>query len=173
MSQRAEQAAGLIRDAVQKIITTYIHDPRVRGLVTVTRVTVSDDLRGATVYVSVMPEKHRDLTLHGLQAAAKHIRHRVSDQLALRTIPDLAFKPDKAAARQAQVLDAIAQVAREREDTESDPDARVESWGAEFAPPAPEPIGGTDPTSLEPDTDAAASEGKEQAKPGRSEEGAP
>ncbi|MGP1271975.1 MAG: 30S ribosome-binding factor RbfA [Phycisphaerales bacterium] len=137
MNQRAQQAAGLVREAVQKVISSHLHDPRVRGLVTVTRVTISDDLKSATVYVSVMPEQHRDLTMHGLRAAAKHIRRRISDELALRSIPELTFKSDAAAARQAQVLDALALVAREREAREQELQP-----GAEQAPDKTDPHDG-------------------------------
>ncbi|MEM8758022.1 MAG: 30S ribosome-binding factor RbfA [Planctomycetota bacterium] len=126
MSQRTEQAAGLIRDAVQAVIAKGLHDPRVRGLITATRVTLSDDLRQATVFVSVLPDDKRELTMHGLRAASKHIRHEISGKLALRSIPELSFKPDIAAARQAQVLDALADVARERETTDESPGT---TWG--------------------------------------------
>ncbi|MEM9166600.1 MAG: 30S ribosome-binding factor RbfA [Planctomycetota bacterium] len=144
MSQRAEQAAGLIREAIQKVIAEGLHDPRIRGLITVTRVTVSDDLRSATVYVSVMPEEQRDLTMHGLTAAAKHIRHAISDKLALRVIPGLAFKPDLAAARQAKVLDALADVARERSGDAEASDA----WSPTHRRPAP--TDSPTPTDTEP-----------------------
>ena len=123
MSQRTDQIAGLLRDAIQKVIAKGLHDPRIRGLITVTRVTVSEDLQSATVYISVMPEQHRDLTMHGLRAAAKHIRHAVSNQLALRKTPELLIKPDTVAARQASVLDALAKVANE-------PERKPEPWGS-------------------------------------------
>lgn len=139
MSQRADQAAGLIRDAVQKVITKHLHDPRIRGLITVTRATVSDDLKSATVYISVLPDQHRELTMHGLQAASKHIRHRISEELALRTIPDLLFKPDAAAARQAEVLDALSQVARERESRGETDVPPAPAWGSTPAEPNDEP----------------------------------
>ncbi|MEL6311612.1 MAG: 30S ribosome-binding factor RbfA [Planctomycetota bacterium] len=124
MSQRSDQVAGLLREAIQKVISKGLHDPRVKGLITVTRVTVSEDLRSATVYISVMPDQHRDLTMHGLVAASKHIRHEISNQLALRKTPELLFKPDVKAARQAAVLDALSKVANE-------PERAPEPWGAE------------------------------------------
>ena len=132
MTQRTDQIAGLLREAIQKVIAKGLHDPRVRGLVTVTRVTVSEDLQSATVYISVMPDQHRDLTMHGLRAAAKHIRHEISDALALRKTPELLFKPDVAAARQASVLDALSKVA-------SEPERKPESWGSSDTPSANNP----------------------------------
>lgn len=132
MSQRSDQVAGLLRESIQKVIAKGLHDPRVKGLITVTRVTVSEDLRSATVYISVMPESDRELTLHGLRAASKHIRHQISDSLALRRVPDLLFKPDAAAARQAAVLDALAKAINE-------PERKPESWGSSEAQSANNP----------------------------------
>lgn len=146
MTQRTDQIAGLLREAVQKVIAKGLHDPRVRGLITVTRVTVSEDLQSATVYISVMPDTARDLTMHGLRAAAKHIRHAASDQLALRRTPDLLFKPDVAAARQASVLDAIAKAANE-------PERKPESWGSSEPQSANNPAEPTPETSAEPEED--------------------
>jgi ribosome-binding factor A len=105
----------MLRDAIQGVVSKGLHDPRVRGLVTITRVNTSEDFSSATVYVSVLPAEHRDLTLHGLRAAAPHIRHQVADKLDMRRTPDLLFKPDVAAARTHEVLDALAKVAQERE----------------------------------------------------------
>lgn len=146
MSQRSDQVAGLLREAIQKVIAKGLHDPRVKGLITVTRITVSEDLRSATIYVSVMPESARDLTMHGLRAASKHIRHQISDSLALRRIPDLLFKPDAAAARQAGVFDALAKVANE-------PEREPAAWGADESESANNPPQ-DDHTDSVPDTEA-------------------
>lgn len=106
--RRTQQVAGEVRRAVQEIISKGLSDPRVRGLITVTEVTLSDDLRSATIMVSVMPEEHEELTMHGLRAASRYIRREAGELVAMARLPDLAFKGDKRFKRQAAVLDAIA-----------------------------------------------------------------
>ena len=54
MSHRRARFASALRNVVAKLIPAELSDPRIRGLVTVTRVEVSPDLRLAKVYVSVM-----------------------------------------------------------------------------------------------------------------------
>ena len=74
MTVRNVQVASIIQRAVQVLLTRGLSDPRVRGLVSVTRVSVTPDLAQATVFVSVIPNTRAELTMHGLRHAAKHIR---------------------------------------------------------------------------------------------------
>lgn len=119
MSQRSQRISALLREAVQNVISKGLQDPRVRGLITVTKVTTADDLSQATIHVSIMPIEHADLTMHGLRAAAAHIRRQAGAKLTLSRVPQLLFKLDTTTARQSGVLDAIAKVTKEREDREA------------------------------------------------------
>ena len=120
MSQRADRISALLRESIQNVLSRGLSDPRIRGLVTVVGVTVADDLSRATVLISVMPFEHGELTMHGLKAASAHIRRQVGNATAIRRVPELVFKLDTSSARQAKVLDALARVAREREESEAD-----------------------------------------------------
>ncbi len=115
MTLRTERVASLVQGAVQQVLARGLSDPRVRGLVTVTGVVVSQDLKHATVRISVMPAEHADLTLHGLKAASRHIRHKIADAVALPDAPRLTFKLDRGASHQAGVLEALARVRAEEE----------------------------------------------------------
>jgi len=115
MSRRTEQIGSLLRTAVQEVIARGFQDPRIRGLITITDLTVSPDLKAATIMISVLPEDRQDLTLHGLRAAAAHIRHEVSERLDLRVTPHLHFKLDASLKKQAGVFEALSRVAEERE----------------------------------------------------------
>ncbi len=109
MTRRAERVASAVHAAVQAVLSRGLSDPRVRGLITVTGVTVTDDLRQAFVRVSIMPAEHEELTMHGLRAAAAHVRHAIGDALELRRTPDIEFRLDRATKRQAAVLEALEQ----------------------------------------------------------------
>lgn len=103
MSHRSEQIASGIQRAVQTVIGRGLHDPRVRGLVSVTRVSIDDDLSHATVFVSVLPEEHGELTMHGLRAAAVMIRSEVGKVIKVRRTPRLTFRLDDTIKRQAEL----------------------------------------------------------------------
>jgi ribosome-binding factor A len=119
MSRRSQQLSSTIRDALQAVIDRGLADPRISGLITVTQVRVTDDVKSAFVDVSVLPAEKQDLTMHGLRAAARHIRREVGDQVAIKQMPELVFRLDESLKKQAGVLDAIARASAEREARES------------------------------------------------------
>lgn len=139
MSRRTDQMGSTIQRAIQKILADGLADPRVRGLITVSGVELSDDLRRAVVLVSVYPAEHQELTMHGLRSAAGHLRRRLASATALPVLPQLVFRLDKTMKRQAAVLEALAKVAAEREETQSTgndvPGTRA---GIDAAPQPPE-----------------------------------
>ncbi len=103
MSHRVEQITSTIQRAVQTVISRGLNDPRVRGLVSVTKVLVDDDLSKATVFISVMPAEHGALTMHGLRAATKRIRRDVGGVIRLRRVPRLSFRLDDSIKRQSEL----------------------------------------------------------------------
>lgn len=129
MSQRTDRISALLRESIQKVISKGLHDPRVSGLITVTGVTTDNDLTQSTVTVSVLPADRAELSMHGIRAAAAHIRHQVGNDVALRKMPKLVFKLDDTSSKQAEVLGAIARAAEERENSQDE-----QSWGSDTKP---------------------------------------
>ena len=107
MSHHADQVASVIRRAVQDILSRGLNDPRVRGLVSVTRVKLSPDLAEAAIGVSVLPEEHADLAFKGICHATPHIQAEVGRRVALRRVPRIRFTLDRTLKNQAETLAAI------------------------------------------------------------------
>jgi ribosome-binding factor A len=131
VTKRTEQISSVIRDAVQRVISRGLQDPRVRGIITVTDVRVTPDLQDAFLMVSVLPEEHQDLTIHGLKAAAGHIRKQIGEDVTARKLPRLNFRLDERMKKEAAVLGALVRVAVERENR---PTPLVEVGGEDSAP---------------------------------------
>lgn len=122
MSRRADQIASVLHRALEEVIARGFNDPRIQGLVSVTRVSVSADFRNATIGVSVFPHEKAQVSLHGLRAAAGHIRRRVGEQVAMRAVPQLAFELDESVRKHAEALEAIARASadlKQREEKSS------------------------------------------------------
>lgn len=119
MSRRAEQVASVLGREIQAILSKGLADPRIQGMITVTGVRLGDDLGEAVVNVSILPEAKQDLALHGLRAAARHIARQASNRLEFRRTPNLVFKLDRGAKKEAAVLEAISEIRRERESREA------------------------------------------------------
>ncbi len=115
MSRRTEQIAAAIRRELQQLLVRGLADPRITGLITVTGVRVTGDLKTAHVLVSVMPAERTKATMAGLRAAAAHLRHELGGAVAMRSLPHLVFELDDSLRRHAEVLGAIARASAERE----------------------------------------------------------
>ncbi len=115
MTRRNEQYTAELTRAIQEVLVRGLQDPRISGLITVTGVKVTEDLRDATVSISVLPVEKQQLTMHGLQGAAAHIRRAVGERMDARRIPTLNFRLDSALKKEAGVLRALAQAAAERD----------------------------------------------------------
>lgn len=90
-SRRTAKVASAIRESVSSTILFGLKDPRVKN-VTVLGVEVSDDLRSAKVYISIMgDEKMQSLTMHGLNSARGFIQAKVADRIQTRYTPILSF----------------------------------------------------------------------------------
>jgi ribosome-binding factor A len=107
MSRKQEQIAAELRELIQDQITRGLADPRISGLITVTDVSLSPDLRHATVLVSVLPHDRETTTLKGLVAASKHFRHEIGHSMTNRNIPELTFRLDDRLKKEAATLEAI------------------------------------------------------------------
>ncbi len=131
MSRRTDRVAGELREAIQKVIAKGLSDPRIRGLVTITNVRLTDDLQQARVGVSVFPVEKEALTLHGLQSGARHIRREAAEIMALARMPELIFESDASIRRQSEVLGALSKVREELETKEPDEGLQEDEAGEE------------------------------------------
>ena len=118
MSHRREQLTATLRRTIGQVIEEGLSDPRIRGLISVTEVTITPDGSRAIVQVSVLPEEGAELTMHGLRHAAGHIGGQVSERVRIRHMPRLDFRLDSSLKTQARVLEAIR-------DAVGDPEAAV------------------------------------------------
>lgn len=114
MSRHQDQLASELRFAVQSVIDRGLNDPRISGMITVTGVRLSDDLKSATFTVSVLPEDKQDLTMHGLRSAGPHIRRGAGALIRSRQLPEFHFKLDATFKKQSGVLESIAKAAAEK-----------------------------------------------------------
>ena len=93
--KRSERIQELLLEEISKLLQKGLKDPRI-GFTTLTRVDVTDNLKLARVFVSVMgTEEERKETLAGLKSARGYIRNYLGKNLYLKYIPDLDFKLDE------------------------------------------------------------------------------
>lgn len=81
--KRAQRLKVLLKEEVAEIILHKIKDPRL-GFITVTDVELSDDLRIAKVFISVLKTEDRQLTLQILNDAKGFVRSEIAKDSELK-----------------------------------------------------------------------------------------
>ena len=112
--RRPERVADMLREEIAQIVGYELEDPRVE-MVTVTDVRVSDNLRDARIYVTVVgDEAEAQAALSALRHAAPYVRKQVGFTLNLRYTPELHFVRDTVEEQGARVDKLLAELERER-----------------------------------------------------------
>ncbi len=92
--KRSQRVGDLVREEVAEIIMYRLKDPRL-GFITVTGAEMTPDLKLARIFVSVLKEDERDLTLEILNSATGFMRSILRKRLKMKFIPDIEFRLDK------------------------------------------------------------------------------
>ncbi|MDQ6830723.1 MAG: 30S ribosome-binding factor RbfA [Gemmatimonadota bacterium] len=109
--RRADRLSESIREFAATFLTENIKDPRVVGLVTVTAVDVTQDMRHAKIFVSIMgTDDERKKTMEGLVSATGHLRSRIAKALTLRFAPEIEFREDRSVERAARIETLLAKI---------------------------------------------------------------
>jgi len=124
-SRRQEKVSRVIRESVSDTIANRLNDPRIQGLVSVTEVDVSPDLKNADVGLSILAadERRQEQTFRAIQHAARHIQARLGRSLTSKFCPKLRFHLDTKLHKTLETLRLIDAAAREYkrpEDTSDD-----------------------------------------------------
>lgn len=82
------------RRELSQIISFDLKNPNVTGMVSVTRVKVTPDLKFAKVSVSILNSKNVQETLAGLKKSAGYLRSELAKRINLRNTPELVFEID-------------------------------------------------------------------------------
>ena len=92
--KRSHRIQELIYEGISKIVQRGLNDPRI-GFATITKVELSDNLKHAKIFVSVMgSEQEKADTLEGLKSAKGFIRNTLGKNLYLKFLPELEFRRD-------------------------------------------------------------------------------
>jgi ribosome-binding factor A len=92
--KRLKRVGDLIREEIADLLLRKIKDPRI-GLVSITEVEVSSNLRRAKVYYSVIgSEEDKIRAAQGLGSALGYIKRELGFRLQLKFMPDIVFEYD-------------------------------------------------------------------------------
>ena len=110
----ASNRIGRINEEIQRELSSLfrtLKDPRVQsGMVTITHVDTTSDLRYSRIYVSVLEKSLEKDVIRGLKSAAGYLRRELGANMSLRYTPELQFFMDDSIAHGAHILDLLNHV---------------------------------------------------------------
>ena len=126
-SRRQEKIARVIKEAASEIISNRLSDPRIEGLVSITEVDTSPDLRNATIYLSILApdEKIAARTFEAITHAKGYIQTEIGRRMTTRYYPKLTILQDKKVKKTLETLKLIDQAAQEYSDN-GNPDDQID-----------------------------------------------
>jgi ribosome-binding factor A len=93
-SRRPQRVALQIQHEISLILSRDMKDRRI-GMVTITGVQISADLRHAKVYVSVMgTDQQKKESIEALNHASGWIRHELGQRIRMKFLPEVVFRED-------------------------------------------------------------------------------
>ena len=124
-NRRIDRINELLRSEIAELISREIKDPRLAGLVSITEVDTTTDLRHAKVFVSVFgTEEERASSLAALRSATGFLRREVAQRVTFRHMPELEFHLDSSIEQGDKIMRLLRQVSDERAATEPKPARR-------------------------------------------------
>ncbi|MCD7928987.1 MAG: 30S ribosome-binding factor RbfA [Clostridiales bacterium] len=103
----ASYRIGRINDDIKRELASMIptlKDPRVRGLISITRVDTTTDLRYCKVYVSTLDKNDVKEVMRGLKSSAGYLRRELGHRMTLRYTPELQFIADDSIDRGSRLI---------------------------------------------------------------------
>ncbi len=83
-----------LKKELSQIISYELKNPEATGMISVTKVKITPDLKYAKVYVSILNSKNNEKTMEALKKSAGFMRSQIAKRVNLRITPELVFEKD-------------------------------------------------------------------------------
>jgi len=111
MPRRIEQLNEQLREELANLIVKEV--PLQNGLITVSQVKCSPDLKYARIGVSVLPEKYAGTALAGLRRRSSNFSQSLRRKLKIRQIPHFNWTLDTTESKAAELEEIFKQIKEE------------------------------------------------------------
>ena len=102
-----------LKKVISNIISVDLKNPHLTGLITVTKVDTSPDLKIAYVYVSMIGAKSNKENLTILKKAAGFVRSSLARKVNLRTTPEIVFMFDESIEYGAKIDEILKNITKD------------------------------------------------------------
>ena len=107
---------SLLKEVISEVIFREVKNPKVSELSSIAKVEITEDLRLAKVFVSVIgTDEEKKQTIQALQSASGFIGIKAAKKIVLRYFPVLTFLIDDTVEKQIRIENLVHKIHEERE----------------------------------------------------------
>ena len=105
-----------LKKEISNIINYELNNPKVTGMISVTRAKITPDLKYAQIYVSILNSKNVKETLANLKKSSGYIRTEIAKRINLRITPELIFVLDDSMEYGAKIDQILKEIIPEKKE---------------------------------------------------------
>lgn len=91
---RTERIEEEIKKVASKVISQELKDPRITGLISITKVSVTKDLKYCKIFVSMLGTKDMESTMAALKSGSGIVRRAIGNNIRMHSTPEVIFELD-------------------------------------------------------------------------------
>ena len=115
-TNRMDRVNEELKREISIVIDETLKNPNITGIISVTKVKTSPDLKSARVYISLLNSKSKKNTLLGLKNASGYIRTELAKRVNLRYTPELTFEIDESIEYGAKIENILKEIMPKKEE---------------------------------------------------------
>ena len=115
-TNRMDRVNEELKREISVVIDETLKNPNITGIISVTKVKTSPDLKSARVYISILNSKSKKNTMQGLKNATGYIRTELAKRVNLRYTPELTFEIDESMEYGARIENILKEIMPKKEE---------------------------------------------------------
>lgn len=109
-SNRMDKINEQLKQEISIIIDQDLKNTNITGIISVTKVKTSPDLRTTKIYISILNSKSKKNTLDALKKASGYIRSEIAKRVNLKYTPELSFELDESIEYGARIENILKEI---------------------------------------------------------------
>jgi len=115
MNNRIEKINGELQKAISQIITYEMSNPKITGIISVSKVDTTPDLDYSRVYISILDKETREDVFNQIKHSANFIRRETAKKVLIRKMPFLEFILDETLDYGEKIDALVDEISKQRE----------------------------------------------------------
>lgn len=108
--ERTERIEEEIKKVASKVISQELKDPRITGLISITKVSVTRDLKYCKIFVSMLGTKDTKETMEALKSGSGIVRRAIGNNIRMHSTPEVIFEFDDSLEYGAHIQNVIKEL---------------------------------------------------------------